>query len=87
MKARLIKRFEDAIRSGSHTVDVWGTGRASREFLYIDDAARAIRQYQVQADDVRCREQFVLRYARRANLERIFVAHAVSSALLTGWQT
>src|SRR5215831_2791055 len=27
------------------------------------------------------------RYARRANVERIFVAHAVSSTLLAGWQT
>ena len=27
------------------------------------------------------------RYARRANVERIFVAHAVSSALPAGWQT
>jgi len=38
----LIKKFTDAIRNGNDTVEVWGTGRASREFLYVDDAARGI---------------------------------------------
>lgn len=38
----LIKKFVEAARSGSKSVDVWGTGRASREFLYVDDAARGI---------------------------------------------
>ena len=38
----LIKKFVDAIESGSNTVEVWGTGVASREFLYVEDAARAI---------------------------------------------
>ena len=38
----LIKKFTDAIRDGSDTVEVWGTGSASREFLYVEDAARGI---------------------------------------------
>lgn len=38
----LIKKFIDAKESGSTQVEVWGTGAASREFLYVDDAARAI---------------------------------------------
>ena len=38
----LIKKFIDAKESGSKKVEVWGTGAASREFLYVDDAARAI---------------------------------------------
>jgi GDP-L-fucose synthase len=38
----LIRKFDEAIRSGSSKVTVWGTGRASREFLYVDDAAEAI---------------------------------------------
>ena len=38
----LIKKFTDAIRNGSDTVEVWGTGAASREFLYVEDAARGI---------------------------------------------
>jgi GDP-L-fucose synthase len=32
----------DAIDSGADHIDVWGTGTASREFLYVDDAAEAI---------------------------------------------
>jgi len=38
----LIKKFIDAKESGSGKVEVWGTGAASREFLFVDDAARAI---------------------------------------------
>jgi GDP-L-fucose synthase len=38
----LIKKFVEAQESGSGTVEVWGTGSASREFLYVDDAARGI---------------------------------------------
>lgn len=38
----LIRKFSDAIRAGNQTVEVWGTGAASREFLYVEDAARGI---------------------------------------------
>lgn len=38
----LIKKFIDAKRENKPFVDVWGTGKASREFLYVDDAARGI---------------------------------------------
>ncbi len=38
----LIKKFSEAVRTGAKTVDVWGTGAATREFLYVDDAATAI---------------------------------------------
>ena len=38
----LIKKFVDAVRCNEKVVDVWGTGSASREFLYVDDAAKGI---------------------------------------------
>ena len=38
----LIKKCVDAIESDADHIDVWGTGSASREFLYVDDAAEAI---------------------------------------------
>jgi GDP-L-fucose synthase len=38
----LIKKFVDTVEQGSRTVEVWGTGEASREFLYVNDAARGI---------------------------------------------
>jgi GDP-L-fucose synthase len=38
----LIKKFTEARRDNRSSVDVWGTGQASREFLYVDDAARGI---------------------------------------------
>jgi GDP-L-fucose synthase len=38
----LIKKCVDARRAGDPYIEVWGTGSASREFLYVDDAARGI---------------------------------------------
>ena len=38
----LIKKFVEAVNTNVKEVVVWGTGKASREFLYVDDAARAI---------------------------------------------
>lgn len=38
----LIKKCVEAKASGAPSVTVWGTGKATREFLYVDDAARAI---------------------------------------------
>jgi GDP-L-fucose synthase len=38
----LIRKFVAAVERGEPTVTLWGTGTASREFLYVDDAARAI---------------------------------------------
>jgi GDP-L-fucose synthase len=38
----LIKRCIDANESGAGSIEVWGTGAASREFLYVGDCARAI---------------------------------------------
>ena len=38
----LIRRFEEARLDGAPSVTVWGSGRATREFLYVEDAARAL---------------------------------------------
>jgi GDP-L-fucose synthase len=38
----LIKKCVDAVAAGADHIDVWGTGSASREFLYVEDAARGI---------------------------------------------
>jgi GDP-L-fucose synthase len=38
----LIKKCVDARDRGDEWIEVWGTGSASREFLYVDDAAEAI---------------------------------------------
>jgi GDP-L-fucose synthase len=37
----LIRRFDEAKRSQSSTVTIWGTGTPRREFLYVDDMAAA----------------------------------------------
>ena len=38
----LIRKFVDAVESNLTKVTVWGTGKVSREFLYVEDAAEAI---------------------------------------------
>jgi len=40
--AAMIRKFVEAHDAGDETVHLWGTGSASREFLYVDDAARAL---------------------------------------------
>lgn len=39
----LIRKFVEAKESGEDSVTLWGTGKATREFLYVEDAARGIR--------------------------------------------
>jgi GDP-L-fucose synthase len=40
--AAMIRKFVEAVDGGSDEVVLWGTGNPSREFLYVDDAARAL---------------------------------------------
>ncbi len=46
----LIRKFHEARRNGDSTVTLWGTGKALREFLHVDDLADAclflLRNYQ-----------------------------------------
>ncbi len=39
----LIRKCCEAAARGEAFIEVWGTGRASREFLFVRDAARAVR--------------------------------------------
>jgi len=38
----LIKKCVDAVDAGASTIEVWGTGSATREFIYVTDAAEGI---------------------------------------------
>lgn len=38
----LIKKCLEAMDTGAGHIEVWGTGKATREFLYVDDAAEGI---------------------------------------------
>jgi GDP-L-fucose synthase len=51
----LIRKCIEAKALGQHRINVWGTGSASREFLYVDDAAEGIllaAEHYNQADPV-----------------------------------
>lgn len=38
----MIRKFSEAMAADRNEVSLWGTGAATREFLYVDDCARAI---------------------------------------------
>jgi GDP-L-fucose synthase len=38
----LIRRFHEAMAAGQQSVTIWGTGKALREFLHVDDLAAAV---------------------------------------------
>ena len=38
----MIRKFTEAVASGADTVECWGTGKPTRDFLYVDDAAEAV---------------------------------------------
>lgn len=38
----LVRKFVEAKRQGHKSVTVWGTGKATRDFLYVEDAAEGI---------------------------------------------
>jgi GDP-L-fucose synthase len=40
--AAMVRKFVEATERGDDQVVLWGTGNPSREFLYVDDAARAL---------------------------------------------
>ena len=42
--AALIRKIVTAVRNNELSVEVWGSGSATRDFLYIDDAAEGIVQ-------------------------------------------
>lgn len=47
----LIRKCCDAVDSNADSIVCWGTGRASREFLYVDDAAEAVARSAMMIDD------------------------------------
>jgi len=40
--AALIRKVYEAKRDGKDCIEVWGTGKATREFLYVEDGAEGI---------------------------------------------
>jgi GDP-L-fucose synthase len=49
----LIRKCEEARLRGDDAITCWGTGSASREFLYVEDAAEAIVRAAERIDDPR----------------------------------
>src|SRR3954452_20579350 len=50
--AALVRKFVEAERAKAPTVEVWGSGKPIREFLYVEDCAEAIALAAEVYDDV-----------------------------------
>jgi GDP-L-fucose synthase len=48
----LVKKFVDAKANNQTAVEVWGTGKARREFMNVDDAAAAVRYFFEEYNEV-----------------------------------
>lgn len=67
----LIKKFVEAQQANHSEVVVWGTGKPTREFLYVDDAARGIllaTEYYNEADPVNLGSHFEISIKELAEL-------------------
>lgn len=51
--AAMVHKYVAAVENGESEVVLWGTGEPSREFLYVDDAARALLLAAEHADSSR----------------------------------
>ncbi|MBI1304447.1 MAG: NAD-dependent epimerase/dehydratase family protein [Phycisphaera sp.] len=47
----LIRKCLEAVEAGAPSITCWGTGRASREFLFVDDAAEGVVAAAERVDD------------------------------------
>lgn len=48
----LIYKFQKAIEEGSPEVNIWGTGKAMREFMYVDDFAECCYRLMIKDDEL-----------------------------------
>ena len=49
----MVRKFCQAVQDGESSVECWGSGEVSREFLYVDDAAEGILAATIALDDPR----------------------------------
>ena len=82
----LIRRYDEALRTGAHVVTNWGTGTPRREFLHVDDMAAACLYLMENYDGP---EQVNVGTGKDATIKEIagFVAEAVGYDGATDWDT
>lgn len=82
----LIRRYEEAVETGAERVTNWGTGRARREFLHVDDMAAACLHLLQHYDGP---EQVNIGTGRDATIREIAatIADVVGYSGATEWDT
>lgn len=74
----LIKKFVEAKKRGLEKVVVWGTGKPTREFLYVEDAARGVllaTKLYDKVGPVNLGANFEISIAKLASLIKKYVAY------------
>ena len=49
--AAMVRKYVEAVERADEQVTLWGTGQPTREFLYVDDAARAMLLFAERCED------------------------------------
>ncbi len=82
----LIRRYDEAVRSGAESVTNWGSGAPRREFLHVDDMAAACLHLLEHYDGP---EQVNVGTGRDATIKEIagFVAESVGFEGRVDWDT
>ena len=75
----MIRKFVEAVETGADEVVLWGSGKPSREFLYVDDAARALL---LSAEHLHTSDPVNIGTSRETTIREL--AETISS--LTGFQ-
>jgi GDP-L-fucose synthase len=71
----LLRKFAEAIRDGSSSVTIWGTGNPKREFIHADDFANAINQ--LICADLQLKEPFMVNIGSNEEVSILELANII----------
>ena len=71
----LLRKFAEAVRNDSDSIEIWGTGKPKREFIHVDDLSSAIN-FLVESD-LRFPEPFMVNIGSREEVSIMELAFTI----------